>query len=157
MNLFNPELIILGGALAATDAYIRLPIKAAINKYSLSHVSTDTELKMSSPGRKAGVMGACLLARDKILSIHGLVLSLVQERHVVVPGDLCKRSSYKSVFYRCRKRQTDLCRWLLHEVRPCICQGVHVLESSTRSRYTSSTYFLILTYFIPVACASFSR
>ncbi|MDO6390080.1 ROK family transcriptional regulator [Pontibacter sp. BT731] len=70
MNLFNPELIILGGSLAETDAYIRLPIKAAINKYSLSLVSTDTELRMSSLGRKAGVMGACLLARDKILSIQ---------------------------------------------------------------------------------------
>ncbi|MDO6390073.1 ROK family protein [Pontibacter sp. BT731] len=73
MNLFNPELIILGGSLAETDAYIRLPIKAAINKYSLSLVSTDTELRMSSLGRKAGVIGACLLARDKILSIRARI------------------------------------------------------------------------------------
>ncbi len=70
MNLFNPELIILGGSLAETDAYIRLPIKSAINKYSLSLVNTDTEVRMSKLGKKAGIMGACLLARDKVLSIH---------------------------------------------------------------------------------------
>lgn len=70
INLFNPELVILGGSLAETEAYIRLPIKYAINKYSLSLVNTDTHLTMSKLGKKAGVVGACLLVRNKILSIH---------------------------------------------------------------------------------------
>src|SRR5690606_29810227 len=42
INLFNPEMVILGGCLAETDAYIRLPIKYAVNKYSLSLVNNDT-------------------------------------------------------------------------------------------------------------------
>ena len=70
INLFNPELVILGGSLAETDAYIRLPIKYAINKYSLSLVNTDTQLTMSKLGKKAGIIGACLLVRKKILSVQ---------------------------------------------------------------------------------------
>lgn len=70
INLYNPELIILGGTLAETDALIRLPIKSAINKFSLNLVNTDTELKMSQLGKKAGVVGACLLVRNKVLSIQ---------------------------------------------------------------------------------------
>ncbi len=36
INIFNPELVILGGTLAETGDYIRLPIRSALNKYSLS-------------------------------------------------------------------------------------------------------------------------
>lgn len=66
INIFNPELVILGGALAETDMYLRLPIRTAIHKYSLSLVSLDMELKMSSLGSKAGVTGACYILRDKL-------------------------------------------------------------------------------------------
>jgi predicted NBD/HSP70 family sugar kinase len=68
INIFNPELVILGGTLAETGDYIRLPVKSALNKYSLNLVSGDTELKMSKLGEKAGVTGGCLIARNKILS-----------------------------------------------------------------------------------------
>lgn len=67
MNIFNPELVILGGALAATQDHIRLPIKSAMKKYSLSLVSNDSKLKMSSLGERAGIIGACLLVRNKVL------------------------------------------------------------------------------------------
>jgi predicted NBD/HSP70 family sugar kinase len=69
INLFNPELVILGGSLAATEEYIRLPIKSAINKYSLSLVNQDTILKMSKLGERAGLIGACLLVRNRLLSL----------------------------------------------------------------------------------------
>jgi len=67
INIFNPELVILGGSLAATEDYIRLPIKSAINKYSLSLVNNDTRLKISRLGERAGIIGACLLVRNKVL------------------------------------------------------------------------------------------
>lgn len=67
MNIFNPELVILGGALAATQDHIRLPIKSAMKKYSLSLVSNDSKLKMSQLGERAGIIGACLLVRNKVL------------------------------------------------------------------------------------------
>ncbi|MBN9382516.1 MAG: ROK family transcriptional regulator [Chitinophagaceae bacterium] len=69
INLYNPELIILGGSLSLTGDIILLPVKSAINKYSLSLVNNDTLLKRSILGEKAGVMGACLLVRDKLLSL----------------------------------------------------------------------------------------
>ncbi|WP_295117012.1 ROK family transcriptional regulator [uncultured Chitinophaga sp.] len=68
INLFNPELVILGGSLSYTGDYIRLPIKSAINKFSLSLVNNDTQLKISKLGEKAGMMGACLLVRNKLLT-----------------------------------------------------------------------------------------
>ena len=67
INIFNPELLILGGILAETGDYLRLPIRSAVNKYSLSLVNTDTQLKISKLGEKAGVMGACLIARNKVV------------------------------------------------------------------------------------------
>ncbi|SMC43821.1 ROK family transcriptional regulator [Pedobacter africanus] len=70
INLFNPELVILGGSLAATEEYIRLPIKSAINKYSLSLVNQDTILKMSKLGERSGIIGACLLVRNRLLSLN---------------------------------------------------------------------------------------
>jgi predicted NBD/HSP70 family sugar kinase len=68
INVFNPELVVLGGSLAATGDYIRLPLLSALNKYSLSLVSNDTALKVSSLGNRAGVLGACLLVQHKFLS-----------------------------------------------------------------------------------------
>ena len=70
INIFNPELVILGGSLASTGEYLRLPIKSAINKYSLNLVNNDTKLKMSMLGEKAGIIGACLLVRNKVLSLE---------------------------------------------------------------------------------------
>ncbi|SOD19905.1 ROK family transcriptional regulator [Pedobacter xixiisoli] len=69
INIFNPEMVILGGSLAETGEYIRLPIKSALNKFSLSLVNNDTQLKMSKLGEKAGVVGACLLVRNRLLGL----------------------------------------------------------------------------------------
>jgi len=69
INIFNPELVILGGSLATTGDYIRLPIKSAINKYSLSLVNNDTQLKISRLGEHAGLIGACLLVRNRLLDL----------------------------------------------------------------------------------------
>lgn len=68
INVFNPELVVLGGSLAATGDYIRLPLLSALNKYSLSLVSNDTALKVSNLGNRAGVLGACLLVQHRFLA-----------------------------------------------------------------------------------------
>ncbi|MEQ7801159.1 ROK family transcriptional regulator [Pedobacter sp. ASV1-7] len=67
INIYNPELVILGGALASTGEHLHLPIKSALNKFSLSLVNSDTQLKLSKLGEEAGVMGACLLVRKRLL------------------------------------------------------------------------------------------
>lgn len=66
INLFNPELVILGGTMSHASEYIKLPIQSAINKYSLTLVNNDTAIKISKTGEQAGVIGACLLVCDKI-------------------------------------------------------------------------------------------
>ncbi|HEV7331713.1 MAG TPA: ROK family protein [Flavisolibacter sp.] len=71
INIFNPELVILGGTMAQTGDYIRLPLKSALNKYSLSLVNNDSQLKMSKLGEKAGVIGGCLMARNKVFATNG--------------------------------------------------------------------------------------
>ncbi|HRU62980.1 MAG TPA: ROK family protein, partial [Paludibacteraceae bacterium] len=69
INLFNPELVIIGGVVAMTGDYLLLPIKSAVKKYSLNLVNKDTTIKLSKLGDLAGVIGACMLARSKMLEL----------------------------------------------------------------------------------------
>lgn len=69
INIFNPELIIIGGPLAKSEEYLSLPLKNAINKYSLSMVNKDTKIILSTQGEKFAAIGASLLLRDRLLSI----------------------------------------------------------------------------------------
>ena len=69
INMFNPELVVLGGTLAAAKDYLLLPIKSAIGKYSLNLVSKDTAIKVSKLNETAGLVGICAIARSKILGL----------------------------------------------------------------------------------------
>ena len=69
INLFNPELVVVGGSLAQTGDYLLLPVRSAVKRHSLNLVSRDTQIKLSKLGDNAGVIGACLLARSKMLGI----------------------------------------------------------------------------------------
>lgn len=67
INILNAEMVILGGTLSSTGDYIYLPVKSAVNKYSLNLVNNDTQLVISELGERAGVIGSCLIARSKLL------------------------------------------------------------------------------------------
>ena len=69
INIFNPELVIIGGRLSVAEEYLMLPIKSAINKHSLNIVSRDTIVKFSRLGKKAGALGACMLSRSHLLNL----------------------------------------------------------------------------------------
>ena len=69
INIFNPELVVLGGPLSETGEYLLFPINSAVKKYSLNMVSRDTQIKLSKLGNTAGVLGACLLSRSKLLGM----------------------------------------------------------------------------------------
>ncbi len=69
INLFNPELIIIGGTLSGVGDALLLPVKAFILRHSLSVVNADTRVELSELGGKAGLPGCCLLVRDKMLGI----------------------------------------------------------------------------------------
>ena len=69
INLFNPELVIIGGTLANAGDYLMLPLRSAIKKYSLNLVNKDSSIKVSKLGDKAGLLGASLLARSKFIGL----------------------------------------------------------------------------------------
>ena len=69
INLFNPELFIVAGAMAEAGDYFMLPLKAAVNKYSLSLVNKDTEFAVAKLGDDAGLLGVAMLIRKRILGL----------------------------------------------------------------------------------------
>ena len=69
INIFNPELVVIGGALTEAGDYLLLPLRSSIRKYSLNMVSSDSKLKFSKLGEKAGIIGACMLARSKTIGL----------------------------------------------------------------------------------------
>ena len=66
INLFNPELVIVGGQVAETDGFILLPIRSAVRKYSLNLVNKDSQIVLSKLKNKAGIIGACMVARSRV-------------------------------------------------------------------------------------------
>ena len=66
ISIFNPELVIIGGTLSLTGDYIIQPIKTAVRKYSLNLVNKDAVIIPSKLKSKAGVVGACMLARSRV-------------------------------------------------------------------------------------------
>ena len=69
INVFNPGLVVIGGRLIVGRDYLMLPIRTAVNKLSLSKVSTDTKIRFSRLGRSAAAIGDCLLSRAKLLEL----------------------------------------------------------------------------------------
>ena len=69
INIFNPELIIIGGIISETKEYLLLPIKSAVQKHSLNIINSDTSIKFSKLGKKAGSIGSCMLSRSKLLGL----------------------------------------------------------------------------------------
>lgn len=66
INIFNPDLVIIGGTLSLTGDYIIQPIKTAVKKYSLNLVNNDSVILASKLKDKAGVVGACMWARSRM-------------------------------------------------------------------------------------------
>lgn len=54
INIFNPELVIIGGTLSLTEDYITQPIRTAVRKYSLNLVNKDSVITTSKLKDKAG-------------------------------------------------------------------------------------------------------
>ena len=68
IQIFNPELIVIGGKVSEASELISAPIQQAINTYSNRDISNDTVIKFSELGQKAGPMGAAAYAFDRIAS-----------------------------------------------------------------------------------------
>jgi len=66
INIFNPELVVIGGQVSETEGFIMLPIRSSVRKYSLSLVNKDTRIVSSKLKQKAGIIGACIIARSRL-------------------------------------------------------------------------------------------
>jgi glucokinase-like ROK family protein len=69
INIFNPELVVIGGTFSLTGDYLLQPIKSAIRKYSLNMVNKDSVVTISKLKDKAGIIGACMLARSRMFEL----------------------------------------------------------------------------------------
>lgn len=70
INIFNPDLVIIGGQVSQADGFILLPIKSAVRKYSLNLVNRDSEIVISKLKQKAGIIGACMVARSRLFDTN---------------------------------------------------------------------------------------
>lgn len=66
IQIFDPELVIIGGRVAEASEFILAPIQQAINTYSNRDISQNTEIKFSELGSKAGTMGAAAYALERL-------------------------------------------------------------------------------------------
>jgi len=69
INIFNPELVIIGGNLSHAGDYLMLPLKSSTNKYSLNLVYKDTKFRLSQMGGDAGALGSAMLIRNQIIGL----------------------------------------------------------------------------------------
>lgn len=69
INVFNPELVIIGGKLAVAGDYLLLPIKSAVKRYAQNIAIQDTKIKFSRLRNEAAPIGASLLSRSRILRV----------------------------------------------------------------------------------------
>lgn len=66
INIFNPELVIIGGDLSQTGDFLIQPITTAVRKYTLNLITRDSIIVESKLKERAGIIGACMLSRSKL-------------------------------------------------------------------------------------------
>ena len=68
INIFNPDVVVIGGSLSLTERYLMPPLLSAVNKLSLKLVNNDTVIKVSRLGKTAGALGASYLSKYRLLN-----------------------------------------------------------------------------------------
>ena len=68
INIFNPEMVIVGGRLSAAERYLMPQLKMAVNKLSLNLANNDVVIKVSRLGKRAGAIGASLLSKSRLFN-----------------------------------------------------------------------------------------
>ncbi|WP_026473601.1 ROK family transcriptional regulator [Alkaliflexus imshenetskii] len=69
IQLYNPEMIVLGGAMAEAGHYLTTPIQQAINTYSISQISDGVKMEVSKMGKEIGVNGAMAVAMEDVFDL----------------------------------------------------------------------------------------
>jgi len=69
IQLFNPELIILGGRLADANHYLLTPIQQSLNHFCIRKLSEQTEIVISELGANANILGAVAMVVENVFEI----------------------------------------------------------------------------------------
>ena len=66
IQLFNPEMIVLGGKMAESGNYLTTPIQQAINTYTMSQISSRCAIETSKMGDDIGLRGAMAVVMEDV-------------------------------------------------------------------------------------------
>lgn len=81
INLFNPEMIFIGGKLAlASDTFMDI-LKDTANAHAFPEIATSTQIKVSAFNGNASVIGACALALRELFKSNSGMLDGVRLKH----------------------------------------------------------------------------
>ncbi len=67
IQIFNPELIILGGRMSEANQFILPPIQQAIQIFCNPELGNEIEIKVSELGSQAGIQGVAALLLERVL------------------------------------------------------------------------------------------
>ena len=67
IQIFNPELIILGGPMAEANQYILPPIQQSIQAFCIPELGNEIQIKVSELGSQAGILGVAALLLENEL------------------------------------------------------------------------------------------
>lgn len=67
IQLFNPELIILGGKMAEAKQYITIPMQQSVNTYCMTEIREKAKIVVSELGADAGILGMANTVIEKFL------------------------------------------------------------------------------------------
>lgn len=69
INIFNPQLVILGGELSQTGEYLRMATVSSIRKYSLNIANKETNVVLATDTMDSYLYGGCFIARDRTIGL----------------------------------------------------------------------------------------
>lgn len=70
IQIFNPELIILGGRMSEAHQFILPPIQQAIQIYCIPELGNEIQIKVSELGPQAGIQGVAALLLEHVLDMN---------------------------------------------------------------------------------------
>ena len=69
INVFNPQLVVIGGKVAMAGDYLLLAVRSAVKRHAQTIANQDTAIKFSKLRNQAAPIGDCMLSRSHLLGI----------------------------------------------------------------------------------------
>ena len=69
INVFNPQLVVLGGKVSMAGDYLLLAVRSAVKRHAQTIANQDTAIKFSKLRNQAAPIGDCMLSRSHLLGI----------------------------------------------------------------------------------------